>query len=126
MLPSQIAYRCMTNYRYASERYAMNCPTAMRLLKPNGDYRKVDEMANDDLTNMLYLISDPTWMWRNPKGKSKRSPKQKKNESEEDEDSSDEEDEGDEGDDRPNTPTPEKKSPASDGSTNPKFPKGKK
>ena len=77
-------------------------------------------MPNDDLTNLIRLISDPTWQWRNPKSR----PKQKKNEeTEDDEDSSDEEDEGDE---RPKTPTPEKKSPSSDGSTKPKFRNGKK
>ena len=96
----------------------------MRLLKPDGHgvtYRASDEMPNDDVSNMLYLISDPTWMWRNPKGKSRRSPRNKKDESENEKDSSDEEDDDDEGDDK--SKTPEKKSPSSEGSVKPKLPK---
>ena len=81
-------------------------------------------MPSDDLSNMLYLISDPNWMWRNPKGKSRRSPRHKKDESENEEDSSDEEDDDDEGDDKPKIP--DKKSPASEGSVKAKSPKGRK
>ncbi len=36
IMPSQIGYRCMTNYRYATERYEKGCPIAKRLLKPSG------------------------------------------------------------------------------------------
>ncbi len=35
----------------------------------NVDYRRVDEMPNDDITNMIFLISDPKWMWRTKKAK---------------------------------------------------------
>ena len=69
-------------------------------------------MPNDDLSNMLYLISKPNWMWRNPKGKSRRSPRNETAEDEAEKNSSDEEDMDD--DDSDKSKSPKKKSPMSD------------
>ena len=67
VMPTQIAFRCMTNYKYATKRYSNACPIGERLIKlVNGElrYRDIDEMENDDLTNLIRLVSDPKWQWR--------------------------------------------------------------
>ncbi len=92
----------------------------MRLLKPDGSWRPADELPNDDLSGMIFLISKPTWLWRNPKGKSRRRPRIEKEESEEEKSSSDDQDDDDDENDQ--AKIPEKKSPGSDKSTK-SFPK---
>jgi hypothetical protein len=67
VMPTQIAFRCMTNYKYAVKRQLMSCPIGERLMKLVGGelkYRDIDEMENDDLTNLIRLVSDPKWQWR--------------------------------------------------------------
>ncbi len=71
-MPTQIAFRSMTNYNYAVKRHSMSCPIGQRLIKlVNGElkYRDIDEMENDDLTNLIRLVSDPKWQWRKPSTK---------------------------------------------------------
>jgi hypothetical protein len=106
-MPSMIAYRAMSNYDYALRRFAKGCPIATRLLKNNGTnavYRRVDELANDDVTNMIFLISDPKWMWRTKKSKKTK----REREDEEEDDTTEEDDEMD----KPKT-TEKPKSPPS-------------
>ena len=69
----------------------------MRLLKPDGSWRPADELPNDDLSGMIFLISKPTWLWRNPNGKTRRSPRISEEEIEEDEPSDDDQDDDEEG-----------------------------
>ena len=62
--PTQIAYRAMTNFRYANERAKNECPICTRLLTDDHKtYRDVQEMPNDDLTDMIRLVSEPYWPW---------------------------------------------------------------
>ena len=66
-MPSQIAYRAMSSYTYAKVRYERKCPIGRRMMKIERGglkYRPVGEMPEDDLTNLLRLVSDPCWMWR--------------------------------------------------------------
>ena len=65
IFPTQIAYRAMTNLSYANGRAKNGCPICARLL--TDDYKtckNVQEMPNDDLTNMIRLVSEPYWLWR--------------------------------------------------------------
>ena len=65
IFPTQIAYRAMTNFSYAIGRAKNECPICTRLLTNDlKTYRDVNEMPNDDLTNMIRLVSDPYWPWR--------------------------------------------------------------
>ena len=65
IFPTQIAYRAMTNFSYASGRAMNGCPICARLLTDDyRTYRDVQEMPNDDLTNMIRLVSGPYWPWR--------------------------------------------------------------
>ena len=65
IFPTQIAYRAMTNFSYANGRAKNECPICTRLLTDDHKtYRDVNEMPNDDLTNMIRLVSEPYWPWR--------------------------------------------------------------
>ena len=65
ILPTQIAYRAMTNFSYANGRAKNGCPICARPLTDDyKTYRDVQEMPNDDLTNMIRLVSEPYWPWR--------------------------------------------------------------
>ena len=65
ILPTQIAYRAMTNLSYANGRAKNGCPICARLLTDDyKTYRDVQEMPNDDLTDMIRLVSEPYWPWR--------------------------------------------------------------
>ena len=60
ILPTQIAYRAMTNLSYANGRAKNGCPICARLLTDDyKTYRDVQEMPNDDLTDMIRLVSEP-------------------------------------------------------------------
>ena len=49
----------MTNFSYANVRAKNGCPICARLLTDDyKTYRDVQEMPNDDLTNMIRLVSD--------------------------------------------------------------------
>ena len=51
----------MTNFSYANGR----AKNETRLLTDDHKtYRDVNEMPNDDLTNMIRLVSEPYWPWR--------------------------------------------------------------
>ena len=64
MFPTQIAYRAMTNFSYANVRAKNGCPICTRLLTDDHKtYRDVKEMPNDDMTNMIRLVSKPYWPW---------------------------------------------------------------
>ena len=66
IFPTQIAYRAMTNFSYANGRAKNGCPICVRLVTDDyKTYRDVREMPNDDLTNMIRLVSEPYWPWRN-------------------------------------------------------------
>ena len=55
----------MTNFNYVTGRGKNGCPICARLL--TDDYktnRDVQGMPNDDLTNMIRLVSEPYWLWR--------------------------------------------------------------
>ena len=55
----------MTNFRYANGRAKNECPIFTRLLTDDLKTDKdVNEMPNDDLTNMIRLVSEPYWSWR--------------------------------------------------------------
>ena len=65
IFPTQIAYRAMTNFSYANERAKNKCPICARLVTDDyKTYMDVREMPNDDLTNMIRLVSEPYWPWR--------------------------------------------------------------
>ena len=65
IFPTQIAYRAMTNFCYANGRAKNGCPICVRLVTDDyKTYRDVREMPNDDLTNMIRLVSEPYWPWR--------------------------------------------------------------
>ena len=65
IFPTQIAYRAMTNFSYANGRAKNGCPMCARLVTDDyKTYRDVQEMPNDDLTNMIRLVSEPYWPWR--------------------------------------------------------------
>ena len=65
IFPTQIAYRAMTNFSYANGRAKNGCPICARPLTDDyKTYRDVQEMPNDDLTNMIRLVSEPYWPWR--------------------------------------------------------------
>ena len=65
IFPTQIAYRAMTNFSYANGRAKNGCPICVRLVTDDyKTYRDVREMPNDDLTNMIRLVSEPYWPWR--------------------------------------------------------------
>ena len=65
ILPTQIAYRAMTNLSYANGRAKNGCPICARLLTDDyKTYRDVQEMPNDDLTDVIRLVSEPYWPWR--------------------------------------------------------------
>ena len=62
IFPTQIAHRAMTNFRYANGRAKNECPICTRLLTDDHRfYKDVNEMSNDDMTNMIRLVSDPYW-----------------------------------------------------------------
>ena len=76
IFPTQIAYRAMTNFRYANGRAKNECPICTRLLTDDHKtYRDVNEMPNDDLTNMIRLVSEPYWSWRRELVIDERKPK---------------------------------------------------
>ena len=76
VFPTQIAYRAMTNFRYANERAKNGCPICTRLLTDDHKtYRDVNEMPKDDLTNMIQLVSEPYWSWRREVVIDERKPK---------------------------------------------------
>ena len=76
VFPTQIAYRAMTNFRYANERAKNECPICTRLLTDDHKtYRDVNEMPKDDLTNMIQLVSEPYWSWRREVVIDERKPK---------------------------------------------------
>ena len=65
ILPTQIVYQAMTNLSYANGRAKNGCPICARLLTDDyKTYRDVQEMPNDDLTDMIRLVSEPYWPWR--------------------------------------------------------------
>ena len=65
IFPTQIAYQAMTNFSYANGRAKNGCPICARLLTDDyKTYRDVQEMPNDDLTDMIRLVSEPYWPWR--------------------------------------------------------------
>ena len=65
IFPTQIAYRAMTNFSYANGRAKNGCPICTRLwTDDHKTYRDVKEMPNDDMTNMIRLVSKPYWPWR--------------------------------------------------------------
>ena len=76
VFPTQIAYRVMTNFRYANESAKNECPICTRLLTDDHKtYRDVNEMPKDDLTNMIQLVSEPYWSWRREVVIDERKPK---------------------------------------------------
>ena len=65
VFPTQIAYRAMTKFSYAKGRAKNECPICIRLVMDDyKTYRDVQEMPDDDLTNMIRLVSEPYWPWR--------------------------------------------------------------
>ena len=65
VFPTQIAYRAMTKFSYANGRAKNGCPICVRLVTDDyNTYRDVREIPNDDLTNMIRLVSEPYWPWR--------------------------------------------------------------
>ena len=55
----------MTNLSYADGRAKNACPICAILLTDDyKTYRDMQEMPNDDLTNMIRLVSEPYWPWR--------------------------------------------------------------
>ena len=65
IFPTQIAYRAMSKFSYAKGRAKNGCPICVRLVTDDyKTYRDVQEMPDDDLTNMIRLVSEPYWPWR--------------------------------------------------------------
>ena len=65
IFPTQIAYRAMTKFSYAKGRAKNGCPICVRLVTDDyKTYRDVQEMPDDNLTNMIRLVSEPYWPWR--------------------------------------------------------------
>ena len=55
----------MTSLSYANGRAKNGCPICARLLTDDyKTYRNVQEMPNDDMTNLIRLVSEPYWLWR--------------------------------------------------------------
>ena len=55
----------MTNFSYADGRAKNGCPICVRLVTDDyKTYKDVQEMPDDDLTNMARLVSEPYWPWR--------------------------------------------------------------